>query len=71
MALVICTTAALLMQYTPICGSTFRPAIDAMLMMRPPVKLPGAAPRERASMRLPTSCATKKAPRTLVLKTKS
>ena len=40
-------------------------------MMRPPVKLPGAAPRERASMRLPTSCATKKAPLTLVSKMKS
>ena len=31
----------------------------------------GAAPRERANMRLPTSCATKKAPFTLVSKTKS
>jgi hypothetical protein len=43
----------------------------AMLMMRPPVKLPGAAPWARASMRLPTSCATKKAPRVLVSNTKS
>ena len=51
MALVMCTTAALLMQYTPICGSTFSPATLAMLMMRPPVKLPGAAPLARASMR--------------------
>ena len=36
-ALVICTTAALLIAYTPICGSTFSPAIEAMLMMRPPM----------------------------------
>ncbi len=43
----------------------------AMLMMRPPVKLPGAAPLARAIMRLATSCATKKAPRVLVLKMKS
>jgi hypothetical protein len=43
-ALVMWITAALLMQYTPICGSTRSPAIEAMLMMRPPVKLPGAAP---------------------------
>jgi hypothetical protein len=40
-------------------------------MMRPPVKVPGAAPRARAIMRLPTSCATKKAPLTLVSNTKS
>ena len=71
MARVMCTTAALLMQYTPICGSTLSPAMDATLMMRPPVKLPGAAPCERASMRLPTSCATKNAPLTLVSNTKS
>ena len=37
MALVIWITAALLMQYTPICGSTLSPAMLAMLMMRPPV----------------------------------
>jgi hypothetical protein len=59
-------TAALLMQYTPICDSTRSPAIEATLTMRPPVKVPGAAPRLRAIMRLPTSCATKKAPRVLV-----
>ena len=40
-------------------------------MMRPPANVPGAVPRERATMRLPTSCATKKAPRTLVSKMKS
>ena len=41
--------------------------------MRPPMKVPGAAPRLRAIMRLPTSCATKKAPRafTLIWKSKS
>ncbi len=54
------------MQYTPIWPSTRRPAIEATLTMRPPVKVPGAVPLLRAIMRLPTSCATKKAPRVLV-----
>ena len=45
--------------------------MEAMLMMRPPVKLPGAVPFWRASMRLATSCATKNAPLTLVSKMKS
>ena len=58
-------------EYTPIWLSTRRPAIDARFTMRPPVKVPGAAPLARASIRLPTSCATKKAPRTFVSITKS
>ncbi len=36
--------------------------------MRPPVKVPGAEPWARAIIRLPTSWATKKAPRTLTSK---
>jgi hypothetical protein len=40
-----------------------------MLTIRPPMKVPGAAPCARAIMRLPTSWATKKAPRTLTSKT--
>ena len=62
----MCTTAALLMQYTPSWPTTLSPAIDATLTMRPPVKVPGAAPRWRAIIRLATSCATKNAPRVLV-----
>jgi hypothetical protein len=53
----------------PICPNTRSPAIDAMLTIRPPVKVPGAAPFARASIRLPTSCATKNAPFVLVSKT--
>ena len=37
--------------------------------MRPPVNVPGAAPLARAIIRLPTSCATKNAPRALTSKT--
>ena len=71
MARVMWIRAALLMLSILIFGSARKPAIGATLTIRPPVKVPGAAPLARASMRLPTSCATKNAPFTLVSKTKS
>jgi hypothetical protein len=62
----MCTTAALLMLYTPICGSTRSPATEAMLTMRPWKFGPSLA---RAIICRATACATKNAPRTLVLNT--
>ena len=56
-------TAALDMQYTPMSGSTRKPAIEAMLTIRP--RSPCCC-FERAIICLATACATKKAPLTLV-----
>ncbi|MNT79629.1 hypothetical protein D3C72_2189830 [compost metagenome] len=63
MARVMCTMPALLMQYTPICGSTCKPAIEAILMMRCCFF---GSPLARAIMRLAVCWATKNEPRRLV-----
>ncbi len=72
MARVIWITAALLIEYTPISGSGFMPAIEAILMIRCHGIFAGSdAALARATILRPTAWATKKAPRRFVSITNS